>query len=115
MKVTTKDDISKITDDYLRCYANNLIEHLLNEYIEVCTNGSIDSVGAIFIIDSLSELKNHSDFGLSATITAKRFEWINNIGNGYVDGCIVIDNNRAINLLGKQDLFTDYMEEVQNE
>ena len=44
-------------------------------------------------------------FGLSSKITESRFEWIDLIGNDFLDGCIVLDNDRAINIVGKADYF----------
>lgn len=40
-------------------------------------------------------------FGLSSKITESRFEWIDLIGNDFLDGCIVLNNDRAINIIGK--------------
>ena len=53
------------------------------------------------------------EFHLSAPLSESRFEWIEDVGNGYVNGCVVIDNDTAINLVGKKELFKDFITEDQ--
>ena len=45
--------------------------------------------------------------GLSVPITESRFEWIEEIGHGYSNGCIVLNNEKAINIIAKTALFQE--------
>ena len=53
--------------------------------------------------------------GLSSVLTEKRFENIEEIQNPYCNGLIVLDNNRCINLIGKEEFFADFLEVKNNE
>lgn len=66
---------------------------------------SLETVGGIFYVENEKDFDNYKKFGLSSKITESRFEWIDLIGNDFLDGCIVLDNDRAINIVGKADYF----------
>ena len=53
--------------------------------------------------------------GLSSVLTEKRFENIEEIENHYCNGLIVLDNDRCINLIGKEEFFADFLEVKNNE
>ncbi len=107
IKVQELKDVKSIKDKFAHDYIKNLLEYLFKTY-EV---DNIESFGAIFYIESTEDLLRYSDFYLSYPLSERRFEWVDDIGNGYVNGCIVIDNDRAINLIGKKEYFLEYMEE----
>ena len=87
IEIFTPDDILKIKDCYIAKYIKNLFTNLLTQ----TSDCSLETVGG--------------SFGLSSKITESRFEWIDLIGNDFLDGCIVLDNDRAINIVGKADYF----------
>ena len=95
IEILTPDDVSKIKDCYIAEYIKNLLTNLLTQ----TSDCSLETVGGIFYVD------NYKKFGLSSKITESRFEWIDLIGNDFLDGCIVLDNDRAINIVGKADYF----------
>lgn len=97
------EDLKSLDNEFIYNYINDLLEYLLKTY-EV---DNIESFGAIFYIESKADLLKYTDFFLSAPLCEQRFEWIEDIGNGYVNGCIVIDNDRAINLVGKKEFFAE--------
>ncbi len=106
-KIEKYSDLEGIKEEVVYVYVKNLLEELFETY-EV---DSIEEFGAIFFIEKEEELLQHREFYLSLPLREQRFEWIDEVGNGYVNGCIVIDNERAINLIGKAEYFTKYMED----
>ena len=110
IKITTKNDTQKVNNDFVRQHIEKLLDYLLNEFSEYCTDGSISSIGAIFYIEETAELEQYRDFGLSSPITKSDFEWMQDIGNGYINSCIVIDNYKTINIFGKKCFFAEYLE-----
>ena len=110
VKITRLEHLEQVPEKEIVPYIKNLVEHILEEYKDYCAS-SLETIGAIYFIDSKSDLDKHLDFGLSMPINESRFEWIEYIGNNFVNSCIVLDNDRAINLIGQQEYFSDYMEE----
>ena len=84
IEILTPDDVSKIKDCYIAEYIKNLLTNLLTQ----TSDCSLETVGGIFYVEN-----------------EKDFEWINLIGNDFLDGCIVLDNDKAINIVGKADYF----------
>lgn len=101
IEILTPDDVSKIKDCYIAEYIKNLLTNLLTQ----TSDCSLETVGGIFYVENEKDFDNYKKFGLSSKITESRFEWINLIGNDFLDGCIVLDNDRAINIVGKADYF----------
>lgn len=97
IEILTPDDVSKIKDCYIAEYIKNLLTQT--------SDCSLETVGGIFYVENEKDFDNYKKFGLSSKITESRFEWINLIGNDFLDGCIVLDNDRAINIVGKADYF----------
>ncbi len=58
-----------------------------------------------YFITSKSDFDKHLDFGFSIPIDESRFEWIECIEHGFVNSCIVLDNDRAINIVGRKKYF----------
>lgn len=101
IEILTPDDVSKIKDCYIAEYIKNLLTNLMTQ----TSDCSLETVGGIFYVENEKDFDNYKKFGLSSKITESRFEWINLIGNDFLDGCIVLDNDRAINIVGKADYF----------
>ena len=101
IEILTPDDVSKIKDCYIAEYIKNLLTNLLTQ----TSDCSLETVGGIFYVENEKDFDNYKKFGLSSKITESRFEWIDLIGNDFLDGCIVLDNDRAINIVGKADYF----------
>ncbi|PKD27389.1 hypothetical protein RB5AMG_02078 [Ruminococcus bromii] len=102
IKIVKPDDVLKINDKAIIPYINNLISSILYSY---CANRSIEAAGAIYFLEYSSDFNKYKEMGLSSPLCEKRFEWIEEIGNGYSDGCIVINNDFAINIIGKTEFF----------
>lgn len=109
IKITKYDDLAKIKDNSIVHYIKNLLENILKSSSLNC---SIESVGGIYFLENESDINRYSEFGLTSPINKERFEWIENLSNGYSDGCIVINNDFAINIIGKTEYFDkeDYNE-----
>lgn len=105
INITTKKDIQKISNIYVRNYVNNLYQHLINTYKEDCTDGNIDSIGAIFFVESSEEFKHPKLFGLINPITESSFEYIDEIGEGFSVGIIIINNSFAITIISSSTNF----------
>ena len=110
VKITRLEHLEQVPEKEIVPYIKNLVEHILEEYKDYCANGSLETIGAIYFIDSKSDLDKHLDFGLSMPIDKSRFEWIEYVGNNFVNSCIVLDNDRAINIIGRKEYFEHLME-----
>lgn len=95
IEILTPDDVSKIKDCYIAEYIKNLLTNLLTQ----TSDCSLETVGGIFYVENEKDFDNYKKFGLSSKITESRFEWIDLIGNDF------LDNDRAINIVGKADYF----------
>ena len=109
IRITKQADLVKILDAEICSYINYLLETILGEDQKNC-HTSIEEIGAIFLLEGESDWMQYPAMGLSAPVTESRFEWIEPIENGYCNGCIVIDNDRAINIIGKQEFFMKFKE-----
>lgn len=111
VKITHKKHLQKVPDKEIVPYIESLFAQILETHIDDCPNGSIEPVGAIFFITSKFDLDKHNDFGLSSPLKESRFEWLDDIGNEYIDGLIVVNNSRVISVIGKKEHFVKIMEE----
>ena len=102
--VITEDDLSSINDATIYRMASALYHTILTAYKEDCPNLSIAEVGVIFIIECSEDLDDYRQLGLSRALTEDRIEYCN-ISGDYADCCIVINNDCAINLIGKKEYF----------
>ncbi len=108
IKIVEKFDLARVRDKILRERAEKIIDDVMN-YSAV---DSLESVGAIFVLESADELLNPEPFGLSGPIRESQFEWLDPFANAkYMDGVIVIDNDYAISIIGKSEYFKHIMEE----
>ena len=107
IKVQQVQDLVKISDKTAFQYISNLLYSLLKNY----KSDNINKFGSIYYIESKADFGEHKAFNLSMPLSEKRFEWIEDIGNGYINGCVVINNGTAINLIGKRYLFEDFITE----
>lgn len=102
--ITKYDDIAKIKDKKIIPYIESLVSDILKSHSLNC---SFETVGGIFFLESEKDFDNYKEFGLSSPLCEDRFEWIEEIGNGYSSGCIVINNDFAINIIGKTEFFNE--------
>lgn len=114
IKITTLKDISKIENGYVRQYIEKLIKHLLNEYKEYCTDGSITSIGAIYFAETDLDLKDYKTFGLVNPMKESRFESVEEIGKGFSHGIIVVSNDYAISIFSPNEVFNKHFERMEH-
>ncbi|MBQ3100303.1 MAG: hypothetical protein IJC50_04855 [Clostridia bacterium] len=108
IKILSTYDLLKIEDTVLREHVEGIVNDIMN-YNAV---DSLESVGAIFVLESADEPLNPSLFGLSLPLKEPRFEWIDTFHYGkYMDGVIVIDNSKSISIIGKAEYFKHILEE----
>lgn len=98
------EDISRVRDNDIKPYITDYFKYLIKAY---CANDSIEAVGAIYYFENIDDFMEYQSIGLSAPITENRFEWIEEIGHGYSNGCIVLNNDKAINIIAKSTLFQE--------
>ena len=115
IKITNLKDIEKIDDTKISPYLKALTEHILFEYEEICSSESIEKFGAIFFIENTSDFDLYKEMGLSAPLSEKRFEYIDEIRDDYYNGLIILDNDRCINLIGRKEYFNKLLEDCKNE
>ena len=106
IKITCKKDLALVTDTYINKRIEKQLNCLMNTYTEECSEGSIESIGAIFYVEKSSDFDDYTQFGLSLPITEERFEYIELLEDGYYKGLILIDNEKIIELIGKKSAFT---------
>ncbi|MBM6921876.1 hypothetical protein H6A12_12040 [Phocea massiliensis] len=114
IKITSPADLKKIHDSYISLYIQNLLEYILREYISYCPDQSIEEqIGAIFLLEQESDIHLYQQMGLSSPLKESQFEWLKQLSYGYSNGCIVLDNDRAINIIGKSSYFKPIQEETK--
>ncbi len=106
IKIICKNDLNFVNDTCVKKHIEKQLDYLLNVYVEECSEGSIESIGAIFYVEKSSGFDDYTQFGLSSPITEYRFEYIELLEDGYYRGLIVIDNEKAIEIIGKKSAFT---------
>ena len=102
IKITCKEDIQRVPDKATVPYIEMFFDVLISTYSPNC---SLETVGAIFFIESKEEFKHFDEYSLSSPLLEDRFEWIDSIGEGYSNGCIVLNNDFAINIIAKDEYF----------
>ena len=88
IKILNLQDIDKIPEKTVVPYVYSLMKHILNA----------------------NDLNNYQDLGLHEPIQEEIFEYICPINEDYSDGCIVINNDFAINIIARTEYF--YRSEV---
>lgn len=109
IKIISESDVSRIVDSKIALYVENLIHRLLKDYEYFCPNRSIETIGAIFLLESADEIKNYQEMGLTNQVKKSQFEWIADVGD-YYNCCIVLDNDFAVNIIGKKEYFAELVE-----
>lgn len=114
IKITKPEDLKPIEHTGVYTYVQNLLQDLLNEYQQFCPDSSIETIGAIFVLERESDWEQYKEMGLFDPITHYDcFEWIQTIENSYCNGCIIIHTDYAINIIGKQEYFIKFKEAIQ--
>lgn len=104
IKIVKSDDISKISDSAIKPYIEKLFNYLSETF---CANSSIEAVGAIYYFENEDDFNKYEEIGLSLPIKENRFEWIDEIGNGFSNGYIVLNNEISINIIAKTAYFNE--------
>ena len=106
-KIKRMEDLALIEDSHVREYVSNLLSRLIQTF----GTDDIEPYGAIFYIEDESDVFKHQEFCLSMPLKPERFEWISDIGSGYLCGCVVINNSKAISIIGKAEFLSKYKED----
>ena len=103
-RIVSAGDIGALDDSPVSLLVKTLYHTILTAYIEDCSDLSIEKVGALFIIEKAEDLDDFQGFGLSRPLTEDRIEYCNDYGD-YVDCCIILNNDYAVNLIGNKEYF----------
>ncbi len=106
-KIKEMKDLELIKDPHVFDYVRDLLSQLMKT-LEV---DDIEPYGAIFYIEDDSDLLMYQEFCLSMPLTPDRFEWISDIGSGYLCGCIAINNSKVVSIVGKAEFLSKYKED----
>lgn len=98
IKIVSTNELPNIENEVVRQYINKLLKWILVEYQDYSTDGTINSFGAFFILESANELEDYQTMGLSYPITKDSYEWIDNIDDDYCNMCIVLSYDSIITL-----------------
>ena len=104
IKIASKADLEKISDPNILPYLTDLIDHIFCEY-NLSPDASIEEIGAVFVLEQESDWGLFAEMGLSLPIIESWFEWIEDVAPGYCGGLILLNNEKAINIIGKQEFF----------
>lgn len=110
IKIRRVEDIENVPLQY-QSHIRNLFNQIAFAYKEDSTKLDLDSIGAIFFVSSTEDFERYEEFGLSSSISEKRFEEIT-VENGIATGIIVLSNSKAITIVGSLPAFINYLEEV---
>lgn len=109
--ITKQTDLEMIVDNDIKPKINDLLQYFLKEYSTFCAEGTILPLGAIIVLEDNNDWSMLSAYRITVPKNSYDFEWINTFSDGYKIGCIVIDNDRALNIIGKDEFFNDFMED----
>lgn len=105
IKIVKAEDLQNIPYPEIIPYIHDLLNFYLKEYKNYCSDSSLTRIGAIYLLEQEKDWEKYSEMELPSPITPNCFEWIEDLGNGYCNGCIVIDCDRAANIIGKKEYF----------
>lgn len=97
--ITKISDLEKVENEAIKEKIKDLLDYFLKEYNDFCADGDISPIGAITFIEKPEDFNELSKFGVTVPITLKMFEWIQPFLDDFLSACIVLDNDRAINII----------------
>lgn len=97
--ITKERDLESIVDENIKLKISDLLQYFLKEYSAFCAGGSIEPLGAIIFIQTSDDFNELSKFGVTVPLTTKMFEWLQPFSHNFLLGCLVLDNDRAINII----------------
>lgn len=109
-EITKETDLKAVGDNDIRLKINELLQYFLKEYSAFCADGTIQSLGAIIVLEDKTDWNKLLKYGITA-VNRDVFEWIDSFTAEYKIGCIVIDNDKSLNIIGKNEFFDKYTEE----
>ena len=109
--ISFQEDIQKIPDKQIVPY----IQAMLDDLLKICfPDRSIESVGEIFFLENPEDLKSFFNKVLSSPIKEERFEWIESVDREYSNGCVVLNNEKAINIIGRTNFFKEVFQQQRD-
>ena len=109
--ITKISDLEKVKNKAIKEKIKNLLELFLKEYSSFCADGDISPIGAILVLEDSKDWMCIEKYGITAPSKKDDFEWIDNFSHDYMIGAVVVDNDRSLNIIGRNELFNKYTEE----
>ena len=110
IKIVSEKELDLIKNQIIKKYVTTTLKYILTEYKDFCTDGTISTLGAFYILESDYELNDYEAMGLFEPISPANYEWIDEVCPGYHNMAVVIDNNKTINIIGRHDFFKKILE-----
>ncbi|MCM1062634.1 MAG: hypothetical protein NC452_20505 [Eubacterium sp.] len=109
IRITKSEDLKQLSDyPKIREYIADMLNRLIETYSEYCADGSISSIGAIVFLENLKDFDSYKAIGLYKELSADSFEWVISYEE-YNIGCVVIDNDYALNLVCTNELYNQWL------
>ena len=102
IEIVKANDVLKIPNKEIIPYVENLFSNIINSY---SPSSSLEAVGTIYYLEKSEDVDLFEKMGFSFTINLDNFDTIESIDDNYINGCIVINNDFAINIIGKKEYF----------
>lgn len=109
--ITKISDLEKVKNKAIKEKIKNLLELFLKEYSSFCADGDISPIGAILVLEDSKDWMCIEKYGITAPSKKDDFEWIDIFSHNYTIGAVVVDNDRSLNIIGRNELFNKYTEE----
>lgn len=109
--ITKISDLEKVKNKTIKEKIKNLLEFFLKEYSSFCADGDISSIGAILVLENSKDWMCIEKYGITVPSKREDFEWIDNFSHDYMIGAVVVDNDRSLNIIGRNEFFNNYTEE----
>ncbi len=114
IRITKHSDLDLLQDvPKVNEYVSQLLNYLLKEYGLYCPDRSISAIGAIFFVEELKEFDDYKAFGLAFPITIDCIEWATSFDD-YSIICVTVDNDYAINIISKSELYNEWLKGAKN-
>lgn len=105
IKICSESDLERITEKTVYDYIRTLLTTIIYANMDLCPNLSIEEIGAIYFAESTEDLHDFQQFGFITPLAENRFEWFTTFGGIYADGCIILDNDRGMNIIAEKKYF----------
>lgn len=102
IEIKTPDDVKKIKDKNIREYVSDFVSDILETN---SPNTSLENVGTVFFLEDNSDIEKIAEMGINVPKTVDRYDLIGEVEKDFINACLVINNDFAINIIGQKEFF----------